>query len=257
MKLHLRNRKNFNKETLDFYDNNFKFGSEEESDIIVVNDFVEANYPNKIVARNSTGLDGIIAKKIISLRGSDLSDLTAVPELCLGMAIFLTRIYKKEEIRGKTFGIIGYGRIGKTLARMVESMGGFPMVYDRNLKENWDDAKGVGFYTELKDLLKYSNIVSLNIAADEENRDFMNKEKFELMKEGSIFLNSSRPWLVDEEALKWALDNKLSAAWFDFDMPFKHSKLYTTPHLGGSTKESKQKSEMIIAEKLLELYGTK
>lgn len=102
----------------------------------------------------------------------------------------------------------------------------------------------------LEQLLKESDIVSLHITADESNRNFMDKEKFRMMKDGAIFLNSSRGWLVDYEALKWALDNKLAACWTDFDLPIKHDKLITTSHIGGSTLESTRKSELLIAQKI-------
>src|SRR3990167_10994587 len=102
----------------------------------------------------------------------------------------------------------------------------------------------------LEELLKNSDIVSIHITSDEENRGYLDSKKFGKMKDGAILLNSSRPWLVDYEALKWALDNKLSAAWFDFDLPFEHDKLKTTPHLGGTTKESKKKSELLLAQKI-------
>jgi phosphoglycerate dehydrogenase-like enzyme len=109
----------------------------------------------------------------------------------------------------------------------------------------------------LDNLLQESDIVVLSITSDEKNRDFMDQKKFQKMKSGAVFLNHSRPFLVNEEALKWALDNKLSACWFDFDMPFKHPKLITTSHLGGTTKESKAKSELILAKKLLREYASK
>ena len=64
-KIHVRNPKNFNRETIEFYRNNFEIVSEEEADIIVINDFKEANYPKKIVACNSTGIEHIKAKEII------------------------------------------------------------------------------------------------------------------------------------------------------------------------------------------------
>ena len=117
MKIYLRNQSNFHPETVDFYLNNFELTQPKDADVIVINDFseIDTSIP---VACNSTGIDHIKAPKIISLRGEDLSDLTAVPELCLGMAIFLTRLYKKEEIRGKTLGLIGYGRIAKQFAKM-------------------------------------------------------------------------------------------------------------------------------------------
>jgi len=240
MKVHLRNQGNFDSEVVEYYKKHAQIVSENEADIIVINDFKEANYPDKIVACNSTGLDHIKAKKIISLRGEDLSDITAVAELSLGMMIMITRLFKGKEIKGKILGIIGYGRIGKQFREMTENMGMIVIWYDKK------DSNHI-----LKDLLEKSDIVSLHITADEKNRNWFNKSKFKRMKDGSIFLNSSRPWLVDEDALKWALNNKLSACWYDFNISIQHKKLITTNHQGGSTKESRSKTEKIIAEKVV------
>src|SRR3990167_2274888 len=122
-KLYLRNKENFCKEAQDFYEQNFDLMDENEADIVIVNDFQEASYPDKVVARNSTGLDGIVAKEVVSLRGEDLSDLRDVSDLTLSMAIYTTRIFKGESIRGKTMGIIGMGRLGKQLAELAKFMG--------------------------------------------------------------------------------------------------------------------------------------
>lgn len=245
MKIYLRKKENFNPETLDFYEKNFELTEEKDADVIVINDF-EPIETDKIVACNSTGIEHIKAKEIISLRGEDLKDLTAVPELCLGMAIYCMRIFKGEEVRGKTLGLIGYGRIGRKFASMAHELGMSIIRTDNSdsLDNTW----------ELEDLLENSDIVSLHITADEENRNFIDKAKFELMKDGAIFLNSARPWLVSEQDFYWALEHKLAGAWLDFNMPFAEN-LVTTPHLGGSTLESKRKSEMILARKLLKLYG--
>lgn len=246
MKLYIRDPEKFVPETLEFYKKNFEIvDTIPRADVAVINDFRRI-VTRKIVACNSTGVDHIKSPKIISLRGEDLSDLTAVPELCLGMAIYLTRTFKQEEIRGKTLGIIGIGRIGKKFGEYAIDMGMRVIGCDKNIS-----------VVNLNSLLENSDIVSLHITADQNNSSYFTKSKFENMKDGAIFLNSARNWLVDYPALKWALENKLSGAWFDFEMPFEHPKLITTSHLGGTTKESKKKSEMIIANKLLKLYGSK
>lgn len=248
MKIYLRNKEQFSKDAQEFYESNFTITGGDEADVIVVNDFTEANYPNKIVARNSTGLDGIVAREIISLRGEDLSDLTAVAELCLGMAIYCTRIFKGEELRGKTLGLIGYGRISKQFKKLAENVGMRVMAFD-----NSNGTESTLAFDRLETLLPNSDIVSLHITANPENRNFMDKKKFAMMKQGVIFLNSARSWLVNQDDLKDVLDSgKIAGAWEDFD-GFSHPKIVRTLHLGGSTVESRAKSEKIIAEKLLKL----
>jgi D-3-phosphoglycerate dehydrogenase len=138
------------------------------------------------------------------------------------------------------------GRIGEILKKYALSIGMNVISYDKKNRSE-----------KIENVLKQSDIISLHITSSRENSGFFNKEKFDKMKDGAIFLNSSRPWLVNYQSLKWALDNKLSGVWFDFEIPFKHEKLITTPHLGGSTIESRKKSEMIIAKKLKKIYGRK
>jgi len=201
-------------------------------------------YPSvKLVASRTTALDHINLElckergiEVISLRGSDLNYIVAVPELCLLKMLELVRRDRKE-LKGKTIGVIGgQGRIGRWLVQYAWMLGMNPISFDKG---------------DTLDLGK-CDIVSLNITADEENRGFMNRQKFEQMKDGAYFLNSARPWLVDEDAFKWALENKLTGAWVDFDLGFTHPRLITTPHIGGSTIESKEKTEKILMDKILQ-----
>ena len=118
------------------------------------------------------------------------------------------------------------------------------MSYDKN-GEDWG----------LDELLVKSDVVSVHITADEENRDWFNKEKFEQMKDGAILLNSSRAWLIEESSFQNALESgKISAAWSDFPVDFSHKNLTVTEHLGGTTIESRRKSEMLLAEKIKRIY---
>jgi len=133
MKVYLRNKEGFSEEARKFYESNFTITNENEADIIVANDFLEADYPDKIVARNSTAEDGIVAKEIVSLRGEDLSDLKGVSELTWAMIVYCLRVFKGEEARGKTLGIIGgNGRIAKHLIEIAEFLGVNVITYDKN-----------------------------------------------------------------------------------------------------------------------------
>jgi len=248
--IHIVNPHKFNKETLDFYKEFCKETTFEKAEFIITTNFdpIEIVGDRKVyICTNTTGIEHLNISQapnaeIISLRGEDLSGITAVAELTLGMMIMVTRIFKGEEVKGKILGIIGYGRIGKQFHEMAENMGMTVIWYDKK------DSNHV-----LKDLLEKSDIVSLHITADEKNRGWFDKSKFKRMKDESIFLNSARPWLVDEGAFKWALNNKLSASWVDFDIPFQHQRIVTTKHLGGATKESRAITEKIIAEKVISI----
>lgn len=237
MKIYLKGQ--FWSETIEFYKSFAEIVSEQEADLIVTNSFKSLE-TNKPVAANMTATEHIKSPEIINLRGEDLSGFTAVGELTICMAGYLIRKFKKEELKKKIIGIIGVGRIGTDVLQHAEHFKMKIWLYDHSLHQA----------SVLNDLLENSDIVSLHITAEESNRNFINKEALDKMKNKAIFLNSARPWLVNYDALKWALDNKLAGAWFDFEMPFTHSKMITTPHLGGTTRESTKKSEILIAKKV-------
>ena len=195
----------------------------------------------KLVATRTTGTDHITGKvEVIKLVGEELTDVRAVPELCLQKMLELLR-RDGRELSGKTVGLIGYeGRISKILREFLEPI----------TEDIWGIEKG----TEAQDIKHFLNscdVVSLNISSTEENRGFMDRSKFEMMKDGSYFLNSARPWLVDDEAFKWAMKNKLAGAWSDFPLGWTAENLIQTNHIGGKTLESSIKTEKIITEKLL------
>ena len=205
----------------------------------------------KAVFTRTTGLDHIDLEKakelgveIHSLRGSDLSDIKAVPELTICMMIHLMRFLEKPgyELYGKTLGIIGLGRIGKMVGQLGVGFGMKVISYDKADKPE-----------KLTFLLNNSHVISLHVTADEENRGMINYEHFKAMSLSPFFLNPSRPWLVSdlEQALKEEL---ISGAWVDFPLEFKHPKLVTTDHLGGKTHESAEKTESILVQKIIS-YG--
>lgn len=213
--------------------------SQEEADLIVCNDF-EPIETDKPVAVNVTCADFVSSPQIIDLSGEYLGEVTAVAEWTLANMILLMRKDEpRQQMMYKTLGLIGYGRIASQFAAMAGPHGMHIHYYDKN-----DDNS-----TAIEGVLR-ADVVSLHITASEENRGFMDREKFEMVTDGAYFLNSSRPWLVDMDALKWALDNKLAGAWFDFDLPFEHPKLLTTPHLGGNTIEAREYTELLIVEKV-------
>lgn len=188
-----------------------------------------------VVATRTSGLDHLdldYCEKhsiaVLSLRGEDLSDVSATAEwtfLNMGMLLRKTG----HELNGKTLGLIGYGRISKMMQKYAEAFNMHVKIYDK--------FQG-GILTDVLNC----DIVSLHITADEENRGFMRKGFFEEMKQGSWFLNSSRDWLVDNVALQEALESgKLADAWSDFP-----------EHQGGKGIESSIKTEKIIINKLLQ-----
>lgn len=210
--------------------------------------------PNlKIIATRTTGLDHIDLEyckakeiRVLSLREERefLDTITATAEwtfINMGMLLRRTR----HELKGKTIGLIG------SKGRLATMMKKYAIAFQMNVF-GYDKDDPID---TLHELLNQSDIVSLHITADEENRNFMDRTKFDLMKDDSWFLNSSRGWLVDNEALKWALDNKLAGAWLDFPIEFEHQNLIITNHQGGKTFESLLATEFFMADILLSHIG--
>lgn len=205
----------------------------------------------KVVATRTTGLDHIDTKyceekgiDVIPLVGSELTEIVAVPELVLQKMLELLR-RDMREAKGKRIFIIGIvGRIGTIMDHYCDMLG--MEVWGSDTKNNLETIEN--FNNELS----RADIVHLTITASEENRNFFDRAKFEMMKDGSYFLNSSRGWLVEESALKWALESgKLAGAWSDFPVGFEHPNLLVTNHEGGKTLESSIATEVIIVHKLI------
>ena len=187
----------------------------------------------------------------------------AVAELTFGLAIAcmrqilacdtLTRTEKTKaghignELYGKTFGIVGTGAIGSCVARIAGAFGCRVLGYSRSQRQEALEA-GVE-YTDLKDLLQRSDIVSLHVPLTAETRHLIDREKVGCMKPGAVLINVARGDVVDSDALAEALnDGRLGAAGIDvFEQeppvdaghPLLHAKnTVVTPHVAFATKES-------------------
>lgn len=125
----------------------------------------------------------------------------------------LTTLYDfpTDEVYGKTIGIVGYGHIGKRVAKLAKAFDMRVLVHTRTPKED-----GIAEFVSLDKLLKESDIVSLHLPLTEESRLIMNKDTFAKCKKGAFFVNTARGGLVDEPALKEAVESgHLSGAALD------------------------------------------
>src|SRR3990167_10724224 len=118
----------------------------------------------KLVATRTTGTDHITGKvEIIKLVGEELTEVVAVPELICWAMLELVRKRDGRELKGKTLGIIGFGRIGTILDKYAQAL---------EMKVRWTDSFSVPdteiFQEDLVDVLYHSDIVSLNISSTEE-----------------------------------------------------------------------------------------
>jgi D-3-phosphoglycerate dehydrogenase len=150
-------------------------------------------------------------------------------------------------LSGKTVGIIGCGRIGSAVAKLVKYFGAIAIGYDKYIKAH-TDIKLLPF----DELLAKSDIVSLHIPYSNDDRHIINASAIAKMKRGAILLNISRGGLVDEEALYNALvSGAISSAGIDcFKNEPYSGKLATlenivlTPHIGSYAAEARLKQEI-------------
>jgi glycerate dehydrogenase len=156
-----------------------------------------------------------------------------------------------NDLEGKTLGIIGFGELGRSVAKVAECFGMKVLVA---LSHN---AGGVGDSSEgrvdLTTLLSASDVVSLHCPLTESNRHMIGEEEFSLMKSDAILINTARGGLVDERALLNALKNKQIAAAaldvLDEEPPsinhellnYRADNLIITPHVAWASKESRQR----------------
>lgn len=151
------------------------------------------------------------------------------------------------ELAGKTFGIIGFGNIGKRAAKIAEALGMKILIASRYPDPDFESER-ITFVT-LDELYSRSDVVSLHCPLTDENRGFINRNTISKMKNGVILLNTSRGPLINEEDLAEALKSgKVFAAGLDVlsvEPPAKGSPLIglpnciITPHIAWITKESR------------------
>ena len=200
-----------------------------------------------------------------------------VSELAVGMAINLLRKVNAgdkavregktlasaglmgTELGTKTVGIIGTGRIGIMTAKLFKAFGCRVLGYSRTKKE---EAVQAGIeYTELDELLKISDIVSLHVPSTAETKGFLSRERIDLMKQNAILINCARGAVVDNEALAEALNSdKIAGAAIDvFDMEppipadyplLKAKNTLLTPHVAFASKESMIRRAHIVFDNL-------
>ncbi len=146
------------------------------------------------------------------------------------------------ELKGKTLGIIGLGRIGSRVAEIAQGFGMNIIYYSKNKKD-------VSYqFVELNDLLRQSDVVSLHCNLTDKTKNILNKTNLKLMKQGAVLLNSARMELVDLEALYELCKERKIFVWFDElqdeewrDKFRKLDNVYLTPDYGWMTKEAQQR----------------
>ena len=171
-----------------------------------------------------------------------------------------------HEVRGRTLGIVGYGRIGSQLGVLAELLGMRVVYYDPIEKLAMGNARPLA---ELDDLLMAADVVSLHVPATPATSGMMGERELGLMKDGSFLINNARGSVVDIEALASALsEGRLGGAAVDvfpeepadreaeFESPLRGlENVILTPHIGGSTIEAQRAIGEEVSGKLIKLMN--
>lgn len=248
--------------------------------------------PNlKFIGRAGAGLDLInltlLKEKNIQLFHAAEGNADAVGEHTIGMLLCMLNqlhqadfavkngVWNREaargyELKGKTVGIIGYGNMGKSVARKLRGFGCKVLTYDKKGAEKADEN---ALMCDLQTVQHEADIVCLHIPLDEGNRKIVNFEYINNFKKSFILLNMARGEILDHAALVEAMQSgKIKAACLDvleneklatfneaekmrFDYLVQSKKVLFSPHVAGWTFESYQKISEVLADKILAFYG--
>jgi len=253
---------------------------------------VLANAPClKIIVTATTGLNHIDLEaverrgiRVLSLRGESafLQDVRGTAEHTVALALALVRrlptaaahvldggwnrdLFRGHELYQKTVGVIGYGRLGRLVARYLTGFDARILFSDPHVDTapNETGAEQVS----LERLLEESDLVTLHVDLTSKTRSFFGADQFAAMKQGAFLVNTSRGEVIEENALLQALrSGRLGGAALDVlcdersegmeGHPLvayarERDNLVLTPHIGGCTFESMEKTEIFLAQKLI------
>ena len=241
----------------------------------VTKEVIEKAENLKIIARAGVGVDNIdvaaATEKGIMVVNAPESTTITVAEHTMGLILSAIRKIavadestkagkweKKRfmgmELKGKTLGVIGMGRIGSQVVKRCQAFEMNAIAYDPYLPPHVAEDMGVKLYEEQDDVLKRADIITIHVPLTEETRHSISTEEFKIMKDTALIFNAARGGVIDEDALYVALkEGEIAGAGLDVyeEEPAKENKLFEldnivcTPHIAASTKEAQVKKNPI------------
>ncbi len=225
----------------------------------------------KVIARAGVGVDNIdlkaaTAQGILVVNTAEASTITTAEHAFALMMALLRNIgpahgtmaaggwdrgkYQGRQLCGKTLGVIGFGRIGQTVAERALAFGMEVVAFDPFINaETMLDGR-VRMFTDFAEMVPHADVLTFHVPLNDATRGMLNAQTFALCRDGVYVVNAARGGVVDESDLMRALESgKCAGAALDVftaepppaDSPLrKHPHLLTTPHLGASTREAQQ-----------------
>ena len=235
----------------------------------------------RVVGRAGTGVDNIDVETAtlqgIVVVNAPASNSVAVAELAIGLILALARHipqshqhvagggwsrakFMGREVRGKTLGLVGFGRIGAEVARRARALEMDVVAYDPVVSVERASQLGVAL-ASIDDVLRQSDFVSLHVPLVESTKHLINAQRLRLMKPGAYIINAARGGVIDESALAEAIAaGRLAGAAIDAyeqEPPVQSPllgdpRIITIPHLGASTVEAQAMTGVDVAEGVLD-----
>lgn len=238
----------------------------------------------KVVGRAGAGYDNIdvksCSKKGIAVMIAPTGNTNGVVELAIGLMFTLVRHISKAdrtmkegvwakkklkgtELKGKTIGMVGLGKIGGRVAEICSALGMHVLALVKNKQKKRDIQFHGEFIDSLDDLLPKVDFLSLHVPLNDQTRGMIKKEHLLKLKPGAYIINTARGAIIDEKALFEVLKaGKIKGAAIDVyseepaskeKFPFVElDNVVAIPHLGASTKESQANVSRIICENIIE-----
>jgi D-3-phosphoglycerate dehydrogenase / 2-oxoglutarate reductase len=250
----------------------------------------------KIIARGGVGTDNIDVEyarsKGIEIITTPAASSQSVAELAMGHIFTLTRFLHRSnrematgsfkklksayaegiQLKGKTMGIVGFGRIGQELARIAMAMGmevmpSDPFITETDLSVSLYNTKDIKLSIRLRsyplaEVLKKADFISIHTPSL--GKALIGAEEIAQMKDGAMLVNCARGGVIDEDALLAGLESgKLGGVGLDTftNEPnprpelLNHPKISVTPHIGAATMEAQANIGLELADKIIAFFG--
>jgi D-3-phosphoglycerate dehydrogenase len=251
----------------------------------VTANIIEAAHHLKVIGRAGAGVDNVdieaATKKGVLVMNTPGGNSVSVAEHTLGVMLALMRHLvqadqamkagrweKKRlmgrELKGKTLGLIGLGKVGQEMARRATYLGLNVIAHDPFISPRLAQDLDVKLVA-LDELHQRSDIISLHASLNQATQNIINRDSLSRMKKGVLLINCSRGELIDEEALLEALETgKVAGVGLDVfrDEPrpnqqlVGHPRVLATPHIAASTLEAQEQVGVDIAEQVKDYLQT-
>jgi glyoxylate reductase len=170
------------------------------------------------------------------------------------------------DLVGKTWGLIGAGRIGENVTKYASAFGLKVIYTDLTRHENIENKYGATFFSTPEEILKQADIISLHVPLMDSTKHLINAERLNMMKKTAFLINTARGPIVDEAALVSALQNKTVAGAgldvFEFEPKLakglvKLDNVILTPHIGSASDTARNEMSRLVADNIIAFFEGK